>query len=58
MTNAEHLIENALVTLSEGKDFEYYISYDYNVTMAKQLNIKLEYIWQMANYVLYTWEDK
>ena len=58
MSDAEHLLENALISLSGGKYFEYYASQDYNIVMAKKVNIKLEDVWKMANYVLYTWEDK
>lgn len=63
MSNLEHLIENALCLQQEAlkkksiddEARQKYITQDYNIEMAKRENISLESIWQMAQYVTYTW---
>lgn len=52
MSIAEHLIENALTALEEGKDFEYFKK-DTNFEFAP--SILPEEIWDMAQYVYYTY---
>lgn len=52
MSIAEHLIENALIVLEEGKDFEYFKK-DINFEFAP--SILPEEVWDMAQYVYYTY---
>ena len=62
MTNAEHLIDNAIGCLETGEDFEYFIKNPYNKFMAETININLQYVWEMAQYVFCSlkpvWEDE
>lgn len=52
MSIAEHLIENALIALEKGKDFEYFKK-DINFEFAP--SILPEEVWDMAQYVYYTY---
>lgn len=52
MSIAEHLIENALTALEEGKDFGYFKK-DINFEFAP--SILPEEVWDMAQYVYYTY---
>lgn len=53
MSIAEHLIENALIALENGRDFEYFKN-DINFEFAAP-SILPEEIWDMAQYVYYTY---
>lgn len=48
----EHLMENALCALENGKDFEYFKS-DINFKFAS--DVSPENIWDMAQYVYFTY---
>ena len=52
MSIAEHLIENALIALEKGKDFEYFKK-DINFEFAP--SILPEEVWDMAQYVYFTY---
>lgn len=54
MTNAEHLISSAIHNMEDGKDFEYFSSQKYNKMMSEMSNINLSYVWEMAQYVVYS----
>lgn len=54
MSNAEHLIENAICTIEANQDYEDFASQKYNIEMAKTIGVDLEEIWTMAGYVMYT----
>lgn len=54
MTNAEHLISNAIHNIETGKDFEYFLSQKHNKTMSEMSNINLSCVWEMAQYVVYS----
>ena len=60
MSNAEHLIENALAAIHENKDSTIAwnkFSEDYvNKNMSEVTGIKLEYVWDMAQYVVLSWK--
>jgi hypothetical protein len=52
MTNAEHLIENAITCMTNGKEYEFFARQSINREMAGNLDWYLEEIWQMADYVV------
>ena len=54
MSYPEHLIENALTALEED-DREKFYGDKHNILMAETAKITLDAVWEMANYVLYTW---
>ena len=54
MLYAEHLIENAISTLEDNKEYEAFAGDKCNIEMAQAVNIDLEQIWTMATYVVYT----
>lgn len=51
MTNAEHLIENAISYMKSGKSYEDFAQ-GINREMAGNIDWYLEEIWQMADYVV------
>ena len=53
MTNAEHLISNAIHNMEDGKDFEHFSSQKHNKMMSEMSNINLSVVWEMAQYVVY-----
>ena len=53
MTNAEHLIENAICCLERNESFEVFSSQKFNIDMAEMQKINLRDVWDMANYVVY-----
>ena len=63
MSNAEHLIENALFLMQDVKKkklsfddaFESFFSDSKNIQMAYQNKIQLMDIWDIAQYVTYSW---
>ena len=63
MTNAEHLIENAMMAFKrdferKGNDDKYrksFFSSEMNIDMAKENGINLEDVWDMAQYVWMDW---
>jgi len=54
MTNAEHLIENAIIYIEEEKDFDHFSSQEYNKYMSEILGINLNIIWEMSQYIVWT----
>ena len=54
MSNAEHLIENAIIDMEDNKDFEYFSSQWHNKEMASESGINLDHVWAMAQHVVYT----
>lgn len=57
MTCAQHLIENAIYALKEGKDPEKVLDYDYNKEMLKLTGIEKNDVLGMAYHVVYTLYD-
>lgn len=55
MSNAEHLIENALVNIKNKDPHEYFFEARHNIEMAKACNISLDVVYDMAVYVYYTY---
>lgn len=64
MSNMEHLIENGLTAANEahknGKDareaFYHEMSFHYNGNMLMSTQMKKEELWEIVQYVLFTWE--
>lgn len=56
MSNAEHLIENALVYYEMYKNFDYFRSAEYNIRMAEEIGISLKDIEAMAIHILYAFK--
>mgnify|MGYP003305730804 FL=1 len=54
MTHAEHLIENAISNMEDGKDFEYFASQKHNKTMSELSGVDLRCVWEMAQHVVYS----
>lgn len=61
MSNAEHLIENAIVCLRDEKEFKYFCQDERNIDMVKlsfpncDVENALKQIWEMANEVCFSW---
>lgn len=61
MTNAEHLIENAIVCQRDNLDFNLFKNDSVNIEMAKEslpncdTSVSLEQIWEMSIEVCYSW---
>jgi hypothetical protein len=61
MSNAEHLIENAVVYLIEDKEFEDFAKDEVNINMVKvafkgcNTGKALWQIWEMAGEVCFSW---
>lgn len=58
MSNAEHLIENAIYGMKDGKEFDDFASDWRNKEMSQQSGINLHHVWEMAMYVVYTYSEK
>ena len=56
MSNAEHLIENALCCIEEDKDFKFFKDMTVNKEMFKYIKATPEEIWDIAIYVYYTYK--
>lgn len=52
MTYAEHALENAISALKQGKELKEWASRDSNLSALKATP---EEIWNMANYIVYTY---
>lgn len=68
MSNLEHCLENAIVAIEEGKDYEVWYYEEIARGNADHLNkdwavftdesiINLKDIWVMATYVVYTYKE-
>lgn len=61
MTNAEHLIENAICSYEDSGSFDYFLSHSVNKKMANECGVDLGIVAEMADYVLHVarpmWED-
>ena len=57
MSIAEHLIENALCSMEkENTNYEDFSNDKILQEQSKELNIDLYTLWQMCNYILYTYK--
>ena len=54
MTNAEHLIENAIMCLEKGNDYDAFVDAKHNREMSRVSGINLDDVWRMAQHVVYT----
>ena len=54
MSNAEHLIENAICSIEANEEYEDFANKKHNIKMATDIGIDLEDVWAMAIYVMYT----
>ena len=57
MSNIEHLIENAIVAMEEKHDYDWWISTWQTKAMIKEVKSPPDEIWQMAQYVYYTYRQ-
>jgi len=57
MSNIEHLIENAITTIENGKDYEDWLSAWQQKAMLKEVESDPWEIWQMAQYCYYTYRE-
>lgn len=57
MSNIEHLIENALMARKSGHSLEDFKKGWHTPEMIEMVNASVEEIWEIADYVLYTWES-
>lgn len=56
MSRAEHLIENALISVTHQEDIESYIAGEISCGNAIDKDRDwLEMVYEMAEYVIYTW---
>ena len=62
MSNAQHLLENAIISIEKNMDFEDFTIQLHNKEMAEISNINLIQVWEMAMYVVYNlkpvWQDE
>lgn len=56
MSNIEHLLENAIAYLEEGKTYEDFANAWHNQYMSTTCSTTLSDIWSMAIYVVYTFK--
>lgn len=54
MSGAQHLIENAIMCIEDGKSYEDFSNACVNKQMSDIYNISLEDVWDMAMHVVYT----
>ena len=54
MSNIEHLIENAIIAVEEGKSFEDFNSAEHNKKMLRRVCACADEIWEIAQYVVYS----
>jgi len=57
MSNAEHLIENAICDFEENGSFECFLSSEHNRRMAKAVGISLEDVESMAIHIIYAFKE-
>ena len=56
MSNIEHLLENAISEIEHGKGIEDFVSRWYNTQMLNSVNATADEIWQMAQYVVFSYK--
>ena len=56
MSNAEHLMEKAMVNILDNKPKELFFEDCRNKTMSEQIHIDLELVYEMAMFAL-SWES-
>jgi hypothetical protein len=54
MSGAQHLIENAIICIEEGKSYEDFLNASGNKIISSATDIELKYVWDMAMHVVYT----
>ena len=58
MSNLEHLIENGLCCLDEGKSYkEWHEIMQHDVNWEGNENITLDNLWEICQYVIFTWDS-
>ena len=66
MTDCEHLIESALMKMKKAKDmntnvyesFQNEMSLWHTNHMLNNVNMTKEELWQIAQYIIYVWDEK
>ena len=64
MTNCEHLIENALMSMKKAENeradtyeaFQDEMSHDYNKAMLREVCVTKKELWEIAQYIMYVYE--
>ena len=54
MTNAEHLIENAIIRIDRGEDFKHFSSQKHNKLMSEMSGISLNTVWEMGEHIVWS----
>lgn len=58
----EQLIDNAIKAHENGLSFDEFCRNDENIDLCEQLDIAIEYVWEMADYVVnylkQEWQDE
>ena len=65
MTNCEHLIENALMSMQKARNeradvyeaFQDEMSHNYNKAMLREVCVTKKELWEIAQYIMYVYED-
>ena len=57
MSDAQHLIENAIHCIESGKTYEEFTNATYNKANSKSSGISLDDVWSMAMHVVYTFKS-
>lgn len=61
MSNLEHLVENGLCRLSEGKSYTEWceiMQQDVNWDGNEELFITVDTLWEICQYVIFTWDSE
>lgn len=65
MTNCEHLIENALMSMQKARNertdvyeaFQDEMNSNHNKAMLREVCVTKKELWEIAQYIMYTYED-
>lgn len=65
MTNCEHLIENALMSMKKARNenadtyeaFQDEMNHNYNKAMLREVCVTKKELWEIAQYIMYVYED-
>lgn len=58
MSNLEHLVENGLSLMDQGKDYrEWSEKMQDDCNWKGNENITLDNLWEICQYVIYTWKE-